>query len=1131
MQFIGKTLNLSASDLIGHLSCQHLTELDLAAAKGLVDKPAFWDPLLDILRERGARHEKEYVEHLRAGGLTVVEIEGVGVNDAAAAQTRDAMLAGAEIIVQGAFRSGDWAGRTDVLRRVDAPSDLGPWSYEIIDTKLARETKGGTILQLCVYAELVASVQGVRPENCYVVAPWTDFEPQLYRMDDYSAYFRRIRDGMLGSLHPVDIDAICPDPRDHCEICRWQERCDARRRKDDHLSLVANISKLQIEELKRRGIDTATTLAAMPIPLSWKPSRGSAASYERVREQARLQVAGRAASTLLHELLPVVQGFGLACLPTPSEGDVFFDLEGDPFVGEGGLEYLFGYVYALPDSSAAYFADWALTRYDEKQAFERFVDFVMDRLKKFPDLHIYHFAPYEPAALKRLMGRYASREEEIDFLLRSRRFVDLYGVVRGGLRVSVESYSIKKLEPLYGYSRLVALSDVNKALTKVQACLELGDLDFIGAADREVVANYNKDDCLSTLGLRDWLEDRRAHLIASGIDVLRPETPEGAPSEKLSAWQERINALVAQLTDDVPPDAIERTPEEHARWLLAFSLDWHRREEKAVWWEFFRLRDLDADDLLDERAALSGLTFMGVSGGTARAPIHRYSFPPQESQLRGGEDLHNVGGNKLGTADDISMEARWVDVKKRGDSVDVHPEAVFAHKVISAKVMAEALVRIGEYVAEHGMAGEGPYQAARDLLMRMPPRLDGRPIQKAGETTLNAALRIAPALGGGILPIQGPPGAGKTHTGTAMVCALVPAGKTVGVTANSHKVIRHFLDGVLKAAETSGVDIRAIQKPGEMEPDQARLRFAKSNDDLLNAIGNGSDVAGGTAWLWSLPDAADTVDVLFVDEAAQMSLANVLAVSQAARGVVLIGDPQQLEQPMQGSHPEGTDVSALHHLLNGKQTIDKDQGLFLAETWRLHPDICRYTSELFYSGRLHPCSGLEVQRICSSSRFGGTGLRYVPVVTEGNQSSSPEEADCVREIVREILASGATWIDRDGVERPITLADILIIAPYNAQVFEIDDRLPGARIGTVDKFQGQEAPISIYSMTTSSYADAPRGMEFLYSLNRLNVATSRAKCLSILVASPSVFEAKCRTPRQMQLANAFCLYLELASSP
>jgi superfamily I DNA and/or RNA helicase len=306
------------------------------------------------------------------------------------------------------------------------------------------------------------------------------------------------------------------------------------------------------------------------------------------------------------------------------------------------------------------------------------------------------------------------------------------------------------------------------------------------------------------------------------------------------------------------------------------------------------------------------------------------------------------------------------------------------------------------------------------------------------------------------------------------------------------------------------------------------LRFAKTNADLLAAIGNGSNVAGGTAWLWASPDAANTVDALFVEEAAQMSLANVLAVSQAARTLVLIGEPQQLEQPMQGSHPEETDVSALGHLLNGRQTIDKNQGLFLSETWRLHPDICRYTSELFCSGRLHPRSGLEVQRICSTSRFSGTGLRYVPVTTEGNQSNSPEEADCVRYIVEEILASKATWIDRDAVQRPITLSDILIITPYNAQVFEIKDRIPAARIGTVDKFQGQEAPISIYSMTASSYADDPRGMELLYSLNRLNVATSWAKCLSILVASPLVFEAKCRTPRQMQLADAFCRCLELA---
>jgi uncharacterized protein len=233
---------------------------------------------------------------------------------------------------------------------------------------------------------------------------------------------------------------------------------------------------------------------------------------------------------------------------------------------------------------------------------------------------------------------------------------------------------------------------------------------------------------------------------------------------------------------------------------------------------------------------------------------------------------------------------------------------------------------------------------------------------------------------------------------------------------------------------------------------------------------------------------------------------------------------------MQGSHPEGTDVSALNHILGVHATIPTDRGLFLEETWRLHPEICAFTSELFYESRLHSRPGLERQTIRSSGRINGSGLRFLPVIHEGNQSSCPEEADKVCELVAEILGSNTTWIDRDGKEAAIGLDDILIIAPYNAQVFELQERMPRARIGTVDKFQGQEAPIVIYSMTTSSHADAPRGMEFLYSSNRLNVATSRAKCVCVLVGSQLVFEAECRKPRQMQLANAFCRYLEMATT-
>jgi uncharacterized protein len=363
-----------------------------------------------------------------------------------------------------------------------------------------------------------------------------------------------------------------------------------------------------------------------------------------------------------------------------------------------------------------------------------------------------------------------------------------------------------------------------------------------------------------------------------------------------------------------------------------------------------------------------------------------------------------------------------------------------------------------------------------------------------------------------------------------MICALAKAGKRVGVTAISHRAIRTVLDKVVEVTGDLNVPIACIQKVREKEDDVPGIHFTTKDDEVLNAIGTTHQVAGGTAWLWAPEDAAGVLDVLFVDEAAQMSLANVLAVSQAAQSVVLLGDPRQLEQPIQGSHPEGTDVSALDHILEDNVTIPPERGLFLEETWRLHPDICAFTSEIFYEGRLHSLKGLERQEVKSSGRINGVGLRFSPVEHQGNQNSSPEEAEEVREVVEGILSSGTTWINKDGVEAPVGLSDILIIAPYNAQVFELKQRIPGAKIGTVDKFQGQQAPIVIYSITSSSHADAPRGMEFLYSLNRLNVATSRARCVCVLVGSPAVFEPDCRTPRQMNLANAFCRYLELASA-
>ena len=1124
-------VQLSANDLVNHLACRHLTELNLEVESGLRAAPSGWDPSLELLRERGLAHERAYIQHLLDQGFQVTTIEGVGVGVASVADTAAAMRSGDQIIYQGALRHGRFAGRADILCRVEVPSALGAWSYEVIDTKLARETRGGTILQLSLYSDLVGAVQGKLPEFMYVVAPWTEFDPQQYRTSDYAAYYRFVRDWLETSVDQTRRASVYPDPKEHCGVCRWRDQCAARRRGDDHLCLVAGISSSQITELTERNVDTTDRLAGEPLPIVWKPNRGAQSSYTRVREQARVQVESRNKTIPVYESLPLEAESGLALLPEPSPGDIFFDLEGDPFVGRSGLEYLFGYVTIDEDGQEDYSARWALDQEGEKRNFEGFVDWVMDRWEQHPDLHIYHYAPYEPSALKRLMGRYATREEEVDRMLRAGLFVDLLRVVRGGLRAGIESYSIKELEQFFGFTRDVALTQANSALFAISRALEFGDVDAIDNSHREAVAGYNRDDCAAAHHLRNWLEGIRAQLVNEGSVIERPVPGDGQASEAISERQLMIQALVERIAGDVPVVETERDSEQHGRWVLANILDWHRREEKSTWWEYFRLSDLSVEELADERAALADLEFISKVDAPGRTPVHRYRFPAQETSLRGNQSLRMTGGDDLGTLISLDPENYTVDIKKRAKTADVHPVAVFAHDLVNSKVLHDALVRVGEYVADRGITGDGPYRSARDLLQRTVPNLGNDPVRGNGETALNAALRIAGKPDFGVLPIQGPPGTGKTYAAARMICELVEHGSRVGITANSHKVIANLLDEVMFAAGERDLDLRAVRKitdePAEASPQGVTL--TKDNGEVFQELGGACQVAAGTAWLWARPEAQDSVDVLFVDEAAQMSLANVLAISHAGPNLVLVGDPQQLDQPTQGTHPEGTELSALGHLLVDRQTIAAEQGLFLEETWRLHPDVCAFTSEAFYEDKLAVRPGLDGQRVISSGPISGTGLRFVPVPHRGNQSSAAEEVEAVVSLVLSLTDGTSSWIDQAGSEHPVGLSDVLIIAPYNAQVFKIQERLPGSSVGTVDRFQGQEAPVVIYSMATSTPEEAPHGMEFLYSPNRLNVATSRARCVCILVGSPELFSPECRSPRQMQLANAFCRYRELAT--
>ncbi|HEX6867178.1 MAG TPA: TM0106 family RecB-like putative nuclease, partial [Candidatus Limnocylindrales bacterium] len=845
---------------------------------------------------------------------------------------------------------------------------------------------------------------------------------------------------------------------------------------------------------------------------------------------------------------------GLASLPAPSPGDLSFDIEGDPFALDDGLDYLFG----VSEADGTFHAFWSrddageFSLAGERRAFEAFIDFVMARLAVDPDLHVYHYAPYEPTALKRLMGRYATREDEVDHLLRAGVLVDLLRVVRQSLRASVDSYSIKRLEAFYGFERQLDLRDAGSSIVAFEQWLELGEGERPAADHLERIERYNEDDVISNRLLRDWLEGRRVELADQlGFDVPRPVARDVDPPTDLTEAQARVAALAERLAPmtTTPEDPIDRTPDVQARWLMAQLLGWHRREEKAMWWEFHRLMDLTPEQLVDEDEAvglLEPVEAVDLPGRGGRQ-TWRYTYPEQEMEV-GRDPVYDPrrkqddpDGNpsdwRIGEVVAVDLAARTIDVR-RGMS-DPHSRALVPLRQFGTAAHRERLMEVGEWIADHGLDGPGPYRAARDLLRGAPPRVGQAPgaaLRRDGETELAAARRLGVALDGTTLAIQGPPGAGKTYSGARMICTLVRAGRRVGITGMSHKVISNLLTAVLDAAEDEDAAIRAVQhNPSGDVVDDPRVAKASGAEDVRTRLEDDrANVAAGTSWLWTSPKLAGAVDVLFVDEAGQISLANVVAMAGATENLVLLGDPQQLDQPLQGTHPPGADRSALAHLLGDAATMPPDRGLFLATTWRLHPDLCAFTSEAFYDGRLEPESHLAGQTLHTgptADLADGTGPRLVASPSREADSASDEEAAAVAMLAQALAEGGARWTDEHGVTRPMGWNDVLIVAPYNAQVGAIQRLLPAAaRVGTVDKFQGQEAPVSIYSLTTSSPELAPRGMDFLYSRNRLNVATSRARGVAIVVAAPDLFRVRARTPEQMRLANAFCRFAELAAA-
>ena len=1165
MQRVDGQFVYAASDLNKFLECKRLTELDALAVRKRLEWPdAEEDEQAELIRRKGEEHEQRYLALLRdrhAGD--VVEFgrteQGIASFRAADRQTLEAMQRGPKIIYQATFFDGQFLGHADFLRRVERPSKLGDYSYEVMDTKLALNAKPYFLVQICNYSEHLERLQGCMPEYGYIVLG--SGEERHYRLSDYLAYYRNLKRSFLTFEADPAFDSAneakqYPYECKHCRICPWDGICKQKRIDDDHLSLVAWMRRDQLDKLETAGIVRVTELAQAPDER--RPAGMTSETFGKLRRQASLQVRGRTSDEPIHELLAHKPPIGFAQLPRPAAGDVFFDMEGDPLFEPGrGLEYLFG--CWMPDEPEPFCAYWGLDRDQERGAFQALIDFITERRKRYPAMHVYHYAPYEKVALRKLAQLHCTREDALDDLLRAEVFVDLYAVVRQTLVISEDSYGIKKLERFYGLDRKTEVKKGDESIVMFERWLQSRDQRIL-----EDIKAYNRDDCRSTHLLREWLLARRDDAIAQfGIDFpFRPvKSPNDPCHEEFTegckkcvkrrneeAEAARQTALESNMLEHIlPPQTHEEYalmhPRKRERYLMGNILAYHRREEKPAWWTYFdRCENVDA--LIEfDKDAIGGLELCEdvEPEKLKKSVVYTYRFPDQTHKMKPGkaEDPRTRRAVTILSVTEDVENRLTIKTTATLDAARAITELT-PPRPPSTGPQRKALGRIGQALSEGTLARK--YAASSDLLANTAPRVtNGAATLQPDVVSAPAVTAVVEALDRSYLFIQGPPGSGKSTIGSQVICDLLGSGKRVAVTSTSHNAIHTLLHKVEACATENKLQFSGLYKHSDSDESEYKSRvpgnFIRSTDDNAEFDGGSYGLAGGTAWLLTREELDGAFDYLFIDEAGQVALADALALSTCAKNIVLLGDPSQLAQVSQGRQPLHVGDSVLQHLLGEDQTVAPHRGIFLDVSYRMEPEICAFVSGAMYEQRLKPApqTAMHAIRLPANEL---QGLFYAPLEHAGNSSSSPEEAD---EVVRTILllrqyGEVVDSLPREnaGVARPLTDRDVIVVTPYNAQRRLIRQRLLNAgldvRVGTVDKFQGEEAPVVFYSLATSSGDDIPRNVGFLFERNRFNVAISRARAMSVLVCSPRLLDISCRTTEEMALANLLCAFAERAQS-
>ena len=1023
-------------------------------------------------------------------------------------ETIDAIERGDEYIYQPYLEKKNIRGFPDFLKKVKVPSKLGDFSYEVVDVKRSKDPKQVNITQLLVYCYMIEDVQGVMPTNINLING-SDFDENIFEVKHfYSQFIESKKDffNFVSSIENKTIDQLKSLVFDVCEYNTIYngKACETVPPALDLVNVV-DLTKKQ----KNKILNYAANIEELA---SFKPTAIKGINdlvLLKLIEQAKIQFEKIKTKKPSYKLLPTLPSRGFNILPKKDKNDLFFDIEGDPTV-EGGHEYLFGLING---SKKQFKSFWAKLPSEEEAAFRELMDFFKNHFLKNPDAHIYHYNHYEVTALRKLTNKYDTKNEILDYLLRNEKFVDLYKVVKQGVITSETGRSIKDLEIFYMKQRESNISTGEDSVEKFIEWKETGNNKIL-----EDIESYNKEDCVSTQLLLDWL-----HSIKPSDSILY-EIPEKVELDESNTNEIKETKKVLMRNKNSPNNINQ---------LISDILEFHVRENKSDWWLFFDRKVKDHNELLEDMNAIAECTKKNYYHDEKGYPILELQYPEQDFKISEGNQVINLDApniETIGTLTNVNFKDKSITVRGRGKNRPLE-EISLGFNLGSDTPIPVNKLRTALYNFVRNYTTSNNFKSILSLLNNEAPRFKGSfKLTNANKSdTAKLAYDAISNLDNSYIFIQGPPGTGKTFTAAKVISQLLKDGNKIAITSNSHKAIIQLLSTIDEVTDANfkGLKIFSQSSKGSFyESDNIDAKnqprpYKKGSKQPLAFFSGNYQLYACTKFQLSEQDLEQEFDYLFIDEAGQVSIADTIISSMVAKNLVLIGDPQQLSQPSSILHPGDSGLSVLQYILRNENTISNEKGIFINETRRMNEKINSFISSTFYDDRLKAHSSTYERKLVFKDKYLkiSEGILLVEMDHQFNSQSSEEELLIIKKIYNYLLKQK---ISVQTKERALNKEDILVVAPYNLQVNRLTQGLPeGNRTGTIDKFQGQEAAISILSMTASDTEEAPRGIEFLFDYRRLNVAISRAQCLSIIVMNKGLYRSRARNIKQIQMANNF----------